>query len=346
MALILVGFAVLGTGVWLTLRLKPDASKNRAIASEVAGYLGVALALGGAMILFAQYWEQLGVAGRILVPLGGTAVAYVTALLLGRSKSVSARRLSQTLFGIGIVAAGVTGAMVARPITESIFGVFRPVGATEPQIDYGSAWTLLAGTLTATVAGAVTWWFRKGSITEVAFVGALASNVLAAMSFTAGDAMQNVILAAGGALLLLGTVWTVLGALERVTPVRTALVMGSGVALFGLQMLLRTGGPQLNVWAALLGIAYGIAGIVASIYLKRGTLLGFGAVYIILFTMMLLIDRLGTTGGAPLAMLGMGVVFIVVATMSAKLAPRVRRSEKAARPPKTPRFHKSPIAHA
>ena len=179
-ALIIVGFTVLGTGLRLTQRLAPDASQGRRVASEVAGYLGIALAMGGAGILLADAWDELTVAGRILVPLVGAGVAYTCALLYERSDTTIARRLSQTLFAIGVLAAGITGAMIAKPIAENALGpAFNGEG---PAMD----WTMLTGSLVATIVGGVTWWLRKGALTQIAFFGGIVMGVMSIINFTTG----------------------------------------------------------------------------------------------------------------------------------------------------------------
>jgi len=330
-ALIAIGFVLLGVGVRLTLRLAPDAAQKRRIAAEVAGYLGIALAMGGAGILVGEYWDELGVAGHIAVPLVGSGVAYACALVLERSEAASARRMSQVLFAIGILAAGITGAMIAEPITKSIFGEFKWNENTQvPQIDWGGNWTVTTGMVTAALAGGVTWWLRKGSLTQAAFAASLVGIITSLMSFLPPDS-SYVGTIGGTAILALGTIWVVLGALGRITPVRTALVMGSLASLMGLQMLqfaVGAGDSGFRTWAALLGIGYGISWIVASIYLKRGTLLGFGAAYIIIFSMTLVLERFQGRASGPLMLLVAGLVFIVVAVVVAKLAPTMRRTPK------------------
>lgn len=328
-ALIAIGFVLLGVGVRLTLKLTPDAAQKRRIAAEVAGYLGIALAMGGAGILMGEYWDELGTAGHIVVPLVGAVVAYGCALVLERSEATSARRMSQVLLAIGVLAAGITGAMIAKPITESIFGVFEwDESAPQPQIDWGSNWTAMVGMATASVCGGVTWWLRKGALTQVAFMTALIGLVTSVMNFLPPDTSMATTIG-GATLLVLGTLWVISGALERIRPVRTAFVMGALSTLMGLQMLLwgsGQDGPGFRTWVALLGIAYGIAGIVASIYLKRGTLLGLGAGFIIVFSMTLVLERFQGRVGGPLLLLVAGIVIVVVAVVVAKLAPKMRRT--------------------
>jgi hypothetical protein len=127
-------------------------------------------------------------------------------------------------------------------------------------------------------------------------------------------------------LIVLGVVWTALGALEKMRPVRTALVLGSLTLLQGLQMLAMGNDGRVNVAGALAGVAVGVASIAASVWSKRATLLGFGAIEIMMFTVMIVIDRFEGRMGAPLALLSAGVMFIILALVTARLAPRLRRT--------------------
>jgi hypothetical protein len=318
-ALIVVGFVLLGACIRLTLRMAADATQDRRVASEVAGYLGIALAMGGAGVLLGQYWDELGVVGHVLVPLAGAVVAYGSALLLERSDSGSARRLSQTLLAIGVLASAVTAAMVAQPIAENAYGSGSTLAAN---------WTMLAGSVAATLVGGVTWWLRKGSLTQIAFIAGLAANVIAALNF-AGPEPTFPFWVFGAVLVSIGSAWVALGATERMVPVRTALAAGSVVVLQGLTMMTNSDAGY-NTWAAVLGIGFGVAGIALSIALKRAILLGCGAVAIVMFSMTTVMEEFGNRVGAPILLLVMGVVFIAVAVVAAKAAPRARRMPKAA----------------
>jgi hypothetical protein len=171
-ALIVFGLALLSVAVWSMLRQTADASRLLRIATEVASYLGIGLAMGGAGILLVQSWALLGIVGRILVPFVGAVVAYVLAVPLARSDHPAARRLSQTLYAVGVLAAGITGWSVAESIMRAVMG---PAPKDIFAFDPGGTWAALIGTVTAAVAGGITWWFRKGSLTLTAFTVAVAA---------------------------------------------------------------------------------------------------------------------------------------------------------------------------
>ena len=215
-AMVVVGFVVLGIAIRLILRLADDASANRRVASEVAGYLGIALAMAGAGLLVAETWDALGVFGRIAVPLVGAAVAYVAAFALDHRDSSIARRLEQLLLAIGVLATAITAAMIARPITEQL------VGITGKEGDAAVNWTTLAASVSATIAGGVVWWLRKGALTQIVFLTGILMNVIVAINFVGPDTTVP-LWVFGAVAAAIGIAWVALGAAERIIPVRTAL---------------------------------------------------------------------------------------------------------------------------
>ena len=180
-------------------------------------------------------------------------------------------------------------------------------------------WTTLAASVSATIAGGMVWWLRKGALTQIVFLGGILMNVIVAINFLGPDTTVP-LWVFGAVTAAIGIAWVALGAAERIIPVRTALRAGVAT-LLGLQMMVRTN-AGFQVWAALLAVGVGIAAIAASIYLKRAILLGFGAVTIILFSLMTALQAFGGTARAPILLLVMGVVFIAVAVVAAKVVPR------------------------
>ncbi len=324
-ALIVIGFALLGNAVRLMLTTQAASTQTRAVLAEATGYAGVAFALGGAGVLLGEFFDELGIAGRIGVPLVGAVVAYACALLVERAQSGSAHRLSQVLLAIGAITAAVTVAMVARPFADS----------AGEQAD-AELWTALAGSAAAVVSGGVTWWFRKGSPTQLVLVGAIVMTVVTAMGIAEPEGVPFWVPAL--ALTVIGSTWVALGVAKLIMPSNTAVAAGSLVALMGLQMMQRTEQGSPVVWAAWLGVGLAVLAIVASVLLRRGVLLGFGAFGLVVMSMQAIMVHFQGRIAAPFLLLIMGVVFIVVAVMVAVLMPRMRRgaSERPHRPPSTP----------
>lgn len=320
MALIAFGFVLLAACVRMTLRSGEETPKSRRVTGEVLGYLGVALAMGGAGILLQEAWDELGTGGRIAVPMVGAIAAYGSAWLLDRSRTTTARRLSQTLYAIGVLSTAIAGAMIARPFIEARLADV----ARGPE--YSGIWTGLAGAACGTVAGGITWRLRQGSLTQIAFVLAVVALVISGINFAELSEQAGMgITGFGGLLVLLGTAWTGLGAAELAKPARTALSLGGAVTFMGLQMLVRGDTGEFYLWGGLLGVAFGVAFIAGSIYLKRAITLGFGAVYVIMFSLMTVMEAFGGRVAAPVLLLVMGVVFIVVAVVVARAASHMKQ---------------------
>ena len=238
----LVGFTLLGTSVWLLRRSADDPKRSRPVVAEVAGYAGVAFAIGGAGMLLGEFWDELGIAGRIALPLVGSAYAYTCAVLVERAKTGSAHRLSQLLFAIGAITAAAMVAMVARPIIEG----GQPAGRMDAGVVESR--TAFVGAIAGVIAGGVTWWFRKGVATQLVFIGAIVMTVVTAMGLV--SSIEEQIWIPATALSVIGIVWVVLGAMNRLLPSNTAIASGSFVAIMGLQMLQRTSMGEPVMWAS------------------------------------------------------------------------------------------------
>ncbi|HET6351728.1 MAG TPA: hypothetical protein VFG89_06350 [Coriobacteriia bacterium] len=318
-ALIAVGFMALGAGIRL-IRTEPDAaSRNRKIVSEVAGYLGVGLAMGGAGILFAQAWNELGVIGRILVPLAGALAGYAGAWIVEKSESGQARRLSQVLYFIAVLSSGIMAAMIARPFIQTVVA----------GVEASSTWAFIAGSAFAVLAGGVTWWLRKGSLTQIGFLASVIVLIISVgVQTRMGEAYPSWVL--GMTMVAVGTLWVILGVRQLMTPARTAIAAGCYACLQGLQMSV-AGGTDFQVWAAVVAIAFSIGEVILSIYTKRAILLGFGAVGTVLFSVATVMEVFGEHVAAPILLLAVGVVFIGAAVTVARLLPRFRQG-----PPATP----------
>lgn len=111
--------------------------------------------------------------------------------------------------------------------------------------------------------------------------------------------------------------WTVLGIVGALHPKRVAIVVGPLVALYA--PLAAGQGGDVGMW---LGLATGIALVVASVVLHETVLLGFGAIGVFGFTLMVLVRLFGGTAGMPIALFTVGVLVLVVAVVLARRATR------------------------
>jgi len=89
-------------------------------------------------------------------------------------------------------------------------------------------------------------------------------------------------------------------------------------------MLQNTNGGDPVAWAAALGIGVSIVAIVASIPLKRGVLLGFGAVGLLMMSIQTIMSFFEGQVAAPVLMLIGGITFILLAVLVAVLLPKMR----------------------
>lgn len=82
------------------LKLSDDTQKGNIFTRNITNIfyiIGAVIVVIGAIILTAQYWDEIGLFGRLLVTLGISVVVYISAL---RMKGVEHRILSQVLFTI------------------------------------------------------------------------------------------------------------------------------------------------------------------------------------------------------------------------------------------------------
>lgn len=324
LGLIVVGFGLVANSVRLARSPGAESAPSRDAIAEISGYLGTAFALGGAGILLIEYWEDLGVAGRIIVPLVASAFAYACALMHEKAGHGWAHRLSQVLFFVGVLSVGFTAAMIARPFTEDILGPPLANG-----YDLAGGWAGLAGTLVAVPTAVVTWWRYKGAPTQLAFIFSVIGVVVAAMATVPPDNIQTWMPAT--ALLVIGVTWVSLGLAKMLLPSNTAIAAGSLAAVQALQMLQMNDQGGGVLWAAWLGIGLCVAAIVVSVVLKRGVLLGFGAYGLVMLTITTLQVMFAGRIAVPVLLLMMGVVFIAVAVAVVLILPRIRHT-----PPQSP----------
>lgn len=323
LALLAVGLVSLAAAVWMMLRYAPAERPAGRIGAEVAGYAGAAFLTAGTGALLGEYWTQIGVAGRIAVPAIDAVVAYVSALVVERTRTDSARRLSQVLYAAGAVAVSGAVAMAAHRVAEVRLGP-PPTGeqSTESWM-FPESWASLAGALTAVALGGATWWFRKGAITQIVPGVGVAMAVTSGFSLLPQSAARGAL--AGAILLGIGIAWVLLSVFERVTPSNTGISVGCALSIFGVMQMMSGGADRPAAWPLWLGIALSVAAIVASIPLRRGVLLGFGAAGVVLFAFVYVQAFFQGRIAAPVVLLVSGVLFIAMAVLVAVALPKTRR---------------------
>ncbi len=129
----------------------------------------------------------------------------------------------------------------------------------------------------------------------------------------------------GAAMLIFAALlWA--GALSRfLKPESVAYAFGSAALYLGLLNLMYN--PETNadrpivMW---IGLATSIALIIASIPMKRGVILGFGAAGVVLWSVNLVNSVFGERMQGPVLLLVIGVVFVAMAVLVGVLLPRFR----------------------
>ncbi len=322
LAFLAVSGALLGLAVYSVRKASFAEKHGSRIAIEIAGYTGVAFAVAGVATLLIQYWDDIGTAGRIAVPLVAGVAIYVVALAVEKGPEASSRRLSQALFAAAVTGVAAAAGMAGYSIAEAVFGPVPKVQTEYVASQDLGGWGALAAGMAALVAGIVTWWRHKGALTlAVAGVASYVTVTAATqLLFTSVPFWLT-----GAAMLVVGTVWLVLGLTDRIEQANTAVAIGSVMSIFGVLMFQDdpSGDPQR--WFAIAGMALSFTFIALSIWLKRGVLLGFGAAGVVLFAFAGVQTYFEGRVGGPIALLIAGVVFIAMAVLVAVVLPRLRR---------------------
>jgi hypothetical protein len=139
----------------------PTSERRRgAMLAEVLGYVGGTLAVGAALFLGAELWDELGPWPRVLL-LGAVAAACLTAGAVLGGRDGAAGRLGGFLRAAAVVAvAGTVG--VAADV------LFAAQGGT----------AALAAAGAALAVAAVSWWLRPGVLAHVVTFGAAVATLL------------------------------------------------------------------------------------------------------------------------------------------------------------------------
>lgn len=319
-ALLTAGAVLLAGTAWMTPRTARAAKRAPRVVGEVAGYAGAAFLFAGIANLLGEYWDDLAIAGRIAIPALVTVAVWTCARIVERTQGDSAQRLARALFGLGAVGAGITTAMIARPLAD----VYAPPMPKEGYESYAdpSNWATFAGALGGFVAGVVVYRLRSGAVPLFAMAGASVMAVVSGFALVATGALPYWL--NGAAMMAVGLLWVALALPERVIPPWVALAVGCAALLLGPMMIATESAMGLPSWPLWMGLAIAVVMIATSIVLRRGTMLGFGAAGVVLYASRVVSMLFGGRIGAPIMLLVMGVVFIGMAVLVAVVLPRMR----------------------
>jgi hypothetical protein len=264
---------------------------RRSVAAEVLGYLGGALAIGAAGVLGSGSWAHLDPGARVGV-LAAVAAALVAAgWWLRRLPSRPLARLASVLWLLSVAGAGS-----ALTVWAQGSGDLGELGGSQ-----------LAALATTAYAGTL-WLLERRSLQQVALFAGIATSV-----YEVGEhSLHLTDLQVALAYATLGAAWLALGWKGWVRPLRTALTL-STLALATAPLW----GLDAHDWLLPGGVAVAAGLVVAGVAVRQGDLLGIGIAALLLYVATTIASYLHGAG-APLALLGTGIVLVVLAVAIAR----------------------------
>jgi hypothetical protein len=276
-------------------------ARRTPLVTEALAYLGGALALAAGLVALGRVWDDMAPATRA----SWLAVGAVAALVAGavvRSADPAIRRVGRVLW---LVSAGLADA-VALVVMLDVLERDGPEAAF---------WAFAAGSAYA----AILYGLRRTGLQQVAIFGAVAPAVGSAAAWAAEAGAPPLANREGSyvgfAILALGIAWLAVGWIRVVEPERVAFVLGSSAGLVG--SLIATGDAEIP--ASVIGLAFALSLLAASVVRRSNVLLGFGAAGTFLMLVSLIVRVFEDTLGVPIALLLSGAVLLVVALGTARL---------------------------
>ena len=198
---------------------------------EALAYVGGVLLAVGAAMLVSQFWDDLGVAGRLGILSAAAVVTGVAGAVVGEADPVT-WRLRGFVWALSAAAiAAVAGLFVLDVVDAS-----------------GEPVALSAAGVGALASGAY-WWLRDRPLQHaLAFVG-LAASLGVAIAWVGGDATVGGLI--GLALWLLGGAWVALAWYRRIPPRAVGFLLGAVLTLVASAIV----SSQFEWLAPLLGLA-------------------------------------------------------------------------------------------
>lgn len=267
----------------------PDATGTHGGVWELLGYLGGALVLGGALLLFGLTWDQLGDPGKVLL------LALATLLLLGAGTWLAGgpRALRRLRPGPRARIVAVLFAL-APPAAAGAVGVV--LGDAGGELPWSATGALLA------LAGYLLLGSAPGVLVTWAFGITLVHGALDAAGLEQSTPLVSAV------LVLLGALWVGVGS-AGVPAARTAVVLGVLLALFGAQWPTVTGGGAWGYW---LTFAVALVMLAATAARRDPVLLTGGVVGVTVAVPEAVWDWTGGALSAPLIVLIAGTVLLAV----------------------------------
>ncbi len=276
------------------------------LVTEALAYVGAILVLAGGGAAVAQRWDDLGAWAHVSVFAGAAAFFLVVGGLLFAVHDAAVQRLVGVLWFLSSVGVGVAAGIAAYEVYDV------------PD-ERGLLWI---GGATAVYSGGL-WLVRRRALQNAALFGGLALTVIGVI--LAVDADPPTVVPAL-ALWLLGVGWALLGWRRYVEPLWVSLPLGVLLALVAPAVAVYDYG-----WMYAIAIATAAAVMTLSVPLHNTPLLGVGTVGMFGYVTATVVRYFGDSLGVPAALAITGVVILVLAVVTARLA-RLTRST----PPEAP----------
>ena len=274
-------------------RSVPETAPTRVpLVTEAVGYLGGGLAAIAAVIFMAQIWDELEPWAKVAFIGIVTTILSVAGFLIRASSEPAVQRLASFLWLLS--SAGVAFFVAL---------IFGEVG------DADSETVFLLASLVASVYSLMLWLLRRRALQQLAFLAALVSTAIALLLVPTSDPDAFFV---GLAVWGIGLVWAILSWAGVIQPAQVGTAAGAVAMLLGAQV---ASVDAYRVWGLWLGVLTAVALLGAGVVVRNSTLLGLGALGVIVFTPQLVLRIFEDTLGAPLALLVAGLGLVVGAVI-------------------------------
>jgi Predicted membrane protein (DUF2157) len=256
------------------------------IMVELLGYLGGVLAIIGAVLLAARFWQDLATWTRLTL-LGVVAAAlWATGTMVHEHADAALWRLRGVLWLLSSATVAFFAALFAVDVLELS----------------GEAVALVAGLATAAQAGLL-WWRRPRPLQQLACLAGVVAATGGGVAVAGGS--QTLV---GLSIWAVGMLWLLLGWRGMLPPTVVALLAGGVVLVFGAQAM----AAGWEAAGLLLGLASAAGLLVAGTTGRRLALAGVGIFGVVMFLPATVVHFFAGTVGVPVLILLAGVVLLAV----------------------------------
>lgn len=279
------------------------------VLAEALGYLGAALAAAGAAAALGQVWEDWPEWSHLVVAAVATVGLLAGGWLLRNQTEPAFNRLASVLWGLAVGAAAWTLVVLTVEVAD-----------LPDRMDDSGVAVLVAACLTGLAA--ILWLARREAIQLTILFGSAIALVSCGIWALPGEAPSW---AFALAVWLLSVLWAWLGWRELIRPAWPALAEGTLAALIAPSAALADHG-----WVVVAGLATAAFLMAVSIPTRQTPLLAVGTLGLFGYVTWAVIRYFGDMVGVPVALVLVGVTFLVLAVVAGRLG-RLTQAEPAPR---------------